>query len=329
MEVQWTASGGTIAPSGAFSSLTPGTYWIFGRDSVAARGSDSVAIVVDGGMTGDPGSIHDSIVAPPVRDSTPAPAYNGLYPNQPTGLRTVVDGAFSAASGLSDWRISSWGDISLRSDPTAPVPGTSVLDTRYPAGLPSGQAPVTMRAWAGGGGNGLTGPRYHRIYVSMWVKLSGTDFENQAVGTKLWYLGYGNNNADNDAFLMLHGTGATSRMSAMRVYTYISGTDDLDGPSHAHGQNLVNQALITAGRWHRIEVYMDQGTVDRANGVLRVWIDGTKVSEYTNVKYLDHRHGFTQGFFMWQWTPVWGGVGGVRDREDHILLDQVHIAGAD
>ena len=58
-----------------------------------------------------------------------------------------------------------------------------------------------------------------------------------------------------------------------------------------------------------------------------VWIDGRPVTDRRDVKFLDSRHGFVEGFFHWEWTPVWGGMGGVRDREDRMQIDHVFLAG--
>ena len=127
---------------------------------------------------------------------------------------------------------------------------------------------------------------------------------------------------------MLQGTGQVENMSAIRLVMNVSETDDRDGPSYAHTQNVDGRALVTVGDWHHIEVYLSQGTVDQRNGAVRIWVDGTKVSDYTDMKFLDSRHSFTEGFFDWQWTPVWGGVGGTRTREDHILLDHIYISGS-
>jgi hypothetical protein len=249
------------------------------------------------------------------------------HPNEPAGLTRVLehDGA-AVPGGLAGW----WSTptttrLTIAADGTAVASPAAVLDTKLPNGMASGVAPVTWRAWAEK--LSTSSPRYRRLYVSLWLKIPGADFQNQAVGTKLWYVAYGNTVQDNAGFLLLQGTGATALQSAMKLQLYLSETDDADGPSHAHGQNVDSRALVTVGAWHHLEVTLDAGTPDHADGAYRVWVDGVKVSESTAQKYLDSRHSFTQGFFMWQWTPVWGGMGGTRTRDDHLLVDHVYISG--
>ena len=160
--------------------------------------------------------------------------------------------------------------------------------------------------------------------------MKGENFENQKVGTKLWYLGYGNTAQGNDAFMMLQGNYRSAAVGrAFKLEIYVSPADDRDAPSEPVKQNVTDAALFTVGEWHDVEVYLDAGTPDHADGILRFWVDGRPVTDRKNVKFLDSRHGFVQGFFHWEWTPVWGGMGGVRDREDRMQIDHVYLAGAE
>ena len=307
--VTFSATGGSVSAKGLYTAgAGTGNFRVVATDPSSGR-SDTAQI-----------SILAAIAPPP-----PPTGGSAGYPHMPFGMSRVVENGFSSLSNgglFGNWPTPSSSNVSIRQDAGAPQSPGGVLDTRFPSGLNSGVAPVTWRAWASGE------PTYRKLYVSLWVKIPGSSFQNQPVGTKLWYVGYGNHEQDNDAFMMMHGTGEVSDMSAMRLFVYVSPCDDRDGASQPHDQNVDSRALLTVGAWHHVEVYMDQGTVDRSNGVLRVWIDGTKVSDYSNLQYLDSRHAFTDGFFGWQWTPVWGGMGGTRTREDHVLLDHVYIAGS-
>ena len=304
--VTFSATGGSVSPSGLYTAgASTGNFRVVATDPSSGR-SDTAQI-----------SLQAAIV-PPTGGSA-------LYPHQPSGMSRVIENGFQ---GFDSAIYGDWGSpsnttrVSISQDVAAPVSPNSVLDTRFPTGMESGIAPVTWRAWAPGA------PTYRKLYVSLWIKLPGATFQNQPVGTKLWYVGYGNKDQDNDGFLVLQGTGQVEDMSAIRLVMNVSETDDRDGPSYAHTQNVDGRALVTVGQWHHIEVYLAQGTVDQHDGTVRIWVDGTKVSDYTNMKFLDSRHSFTMGFFDWQWTPVWGGVGGTRTREDHILLDHIYISGS-
>ena len=162
------------------------------------------------------------------------------------------------------------------------------------------------------------------------MKIPSKDYENQSFGTKLFYLAHGNTARTNADFLFLKGGAhGTSIQSNIGLGMAISRVDHrVQGGSLTFYQN-VSGARFTAGAWHQVELYMDVGTVNAANGTLRIWVDGVKVTDYTSkIKFLDSRYSFTQGFYDFLWTPVWGGVGGVKSRSDYILLDHVLMAGA-
>ena len=337
VEVQWTASGGTIAPSGAFSSLTPGTYWIFGRDSVAARGSDSVAIVVDGGMTGDPGSIHDSIVAPPVRDSTPAPAYNMFYPHQPAGLQRVAENGFDGIPGSGagtelvgpggSWEASG-ENLATVSDPSAPQSAASVLQVAWRKGLHDG---------AGNHGyfNCVLGRDYRELYVSWRVKIPSRTFENQlSPGVKLLgYISYGKSDRRNQFFLQMLSTSSHQAVQAgpWRFRSDFTSEYALPGTSNPAQDYFDNQGTppeMAAGSWQQVEMYFKLNDDGRENGVYKLWINGALVQSYYDVTMISSAVGATRGFYQIHFDPIWGGhIGQVKQRDDALLIDHLYISG--
>ena len=118
-------------------------------------------------------------------------------------------------------------------------------------------------------------------------------------------------------------------MRSMQIVFSHSQADDRTGQGSGmpRYQNVNTAPLFTAGSWHLVEVYANVGTVDHYDGIARVWVDGTLVTERKDLKFLDSRYDFTQGFYQAEWTPVWGGVGGVKTRDDFMLLDHLYISG--
>ena len=118
-------------------------------------------------------------------------------------------------------------------------------------------------------------------------------------------------------------------MSSMQLYAGVSygdNRDPEDGVIKNYYQNAGSRQF-TVGEWHHIEMLVNVGSPDQANGSLRVWLDGELVLRHDGVKHLDSDYDFTQGIFQAEWAPVWGGVGGVRTRDDFMQVDNFYISG--
>ncbi|HXG48557.1 MAG TPA: hypothetical protein VNO52_13085 [Methylomirabilota bacterium] len=304
--VTWSASGGTISSAGVYSAgAAVGAFRVIASDAAGRR--DSAVVVVT--------------AAPP--------SSSGAYPNQPAGFRRIAEHAFGSrslgATALAgQWSDPTSGAYTAQTAPGAPLSPSGVLQVKWPAGLPAGVSPGKFTAWDRLDLRQAT--RYHELYISMRVRVLGTDFENQSVGTKLWYVGYGNTRHTNDGFIYLQGVGRQAKLPAMRILAQMSSQDV--GSSTPYPQNVTSAPLFTVGSWHHVEVYLKTGTVGRRDGVVRIWVDGVKVTDYTTVQFLDPVNNYTEGFFHFQWTPVWGGNNGDRrTRDDFMQLDHLYIAG--
>jgi hypothetical protein len=318
--VFYSATGGTISAGGLYKApSTAGSYSATAK--LAAAGGPSVSatapVTVTGGTTWSSGS----------------------HPNEPAGFTRVMENSLAASTLVGSTMAGSWGGpwygtgnfVPLVSDPTNPLGHSYVSKVVWPSGLAAGQSPTEFGGWNQSSSSSFAGNgRYRKLYVSIWVKIPTPDYQNQNTGTKLWYTAHGNMTQQNADFLLMEGTyNGTSIQSAMRLKMYISPADEAVTPgSLGYVQNVNQAALVTCGTWHQIEVYMDQGTIDHADGTLRIWVDRAKVTDYTgSVKFLDSAYNFTQGFYYYQFTPVWGGTGGTRTRTDAMLINSIYISG--
>jgi len=294
--VAFSTTGGSITSSGLYTAPTVG-------------GNYTVTAKVVGGTAAANASV--SVVGSGPTTSAPI----GSHPNLPAGFTTVAQNGFAGSSVPNSslggqWTSVAWHPEYIVSQVTAsnPLGMPYVTKTVWPAGLQSGEAPAKFVGW-NHASDYTQNTRYRKIYVSMVVKIPSSDYENQNTGTKIWYLAHGNTTQQNADFLMLGGTyNGTSIQNAMRIVMYISPADEAVSPgSKPYEQNVNTNALFTCGEWHQVEVYMDQGTVGNSDGTLRVWVDGVKVTDYTQrVKFLDAAYSFTQGFYALEWAPVWG-----------------------
>ncbi len=83
---------------------------------------------------------------------------------------------------------------------------------------------------------------------------------------------------------------------------------------------------MTTGSWHHWEAVLELNDISRANGVFRMWVDGNRVIDYSDVTYVTTETPY--GFNLWKWNPTWGGGNNVRrTRQDFVQIDDVYLSG--
>lgn len=212
-------------------------------------------------------------------------------------------------------------------DPTAPVSPPRVMRIKFPQGWRAGSGPVTWGGWDAAG-KGRRGQK-EQVYFSMWIKIEGTEFENQAVGTKMGFFGAATpiSYAPHNTWFFLKGPGRQITANAFPVEVHQS----LEGPG-APGdrvrniaQNVTRGRVMTVGVWHHWEALLSLNTPGQPNGIFKWWIDGDLVMNYANMTYI--YGSFTNGFYDFNFNPTWGGMGGVKTKEDAILIDHIYMSG--
>lgn len=285
---------------------------------------DSASPLNESAVSPDTNQIQLSSLSALGSQSPLAPNAN---PNEPAGyvrfaeidLSTLPNGLWKPLGQAGQWSWFPVGDPDLTLGSTT-VPGMAsapdYMSTRFPKGLKSSYAPVNFGGW-----QNRTAYK-SKVYLSVWMRIRGTSFENQAVGTKLGFMSYGDGSAGtrNQGYFMLQGAAKQGVYSSFAIkFTQ---------------QNIVNRnlypnidgsKLFTAGPWHHVEAVMEINSLGQANGKMKMWIDGTRVMDYSNVVYI--KPGKTEKFNYWIWNPTWGGVGGTRTRDDFIDIDHVYMSG--
>lgn len=254
--------------------------------------------------------------------TTSVPSSN--YPNEPNGYSVVFAHDFQAFPNGSngeagdDW-LEDGGHSSnntIVTDGTAPFGDTNVLRTRAPNGLAGGESYCNITVDQKDSG------RKTSQYFCLNFMIEGTDYQNQATGTKFGFFSYGDTAAGamNQSFLILVGTGATALQSAPNMELWQQGAI----ADRTLGSNLASSA-IAVGSWHRLEMLMTTNTIGSSNGLFKMWVDGSQTHNYTNVVYRDST--YSLGLAGWKWQPYWGGVGGTRSRDDYFRLAHVYMSG--
>lgn len=264
-------------------------------------------------------------------DAQLPPSGGNSHPNEPAGYARFAEHNMSSLPSfpktlgglMGSWFGFPQNDpdlVLVTPDTAAPESPPNVIQTIFKNNLNSGSAPVLMGGWdaIGSGGAG----QKSELYVSLWVKIVGNDYENQLAGTKLGFVAYGEqpSGAGNQGYWFLAGNGVQSIQSSFQL-SFIQ----QNHVSRRMNQNVNQSRLMTVGAWHQWEAVFELNDLGQANGIFKMWIDGTLIMDYSDVVYITN--GNVNRFFSWKWNPTWGGIGGQRTRADQINLDHVYLSG--
>ncbi len=310
--VTYSATGGSVNSSGLYTAgNTAGTF--------------RVIAVQQGGTLADTASI--AVASIPTGSACVA-GVAGSYPNQPAGMTRVFEHDFAAipngsngAAG-SNWLVEDGLSLlGIVTDPSASGGDPNCLRTRFPSGQSSGDAPVTLTVDMTDGGS----TRRTRQYFSLWFLVEGSNYENQAVGTKFGFFGSGDSDGGplNQGFLILRGTGTQQTMTAMALEFWQQGPGPVS--DRTLGRNVGSGNAATVGAWHHLEIVMVANTIGSSDGEFHMWVDGSRTHQYSNVVY--RSSAYPLAFRGWKWNPTWGGMGGTKTRNDYISFAHVYLSG--
>jgi hypothetical protein len=247
------------------------------------------------------------------------------WPNEPVGLTVLSEYGFDetlptgVAVPLSDgWRINNpAGYATQASDPGAPLSPPNVGQWRYPIGFAGGDAPATMYYQ-------LDSP--HEMYFSYSWKAS-TPWQGHPSGVNEISFVVAQ---DNILVVQMHGPPGGEGPYALIVTTEFTTSNghlensegDDPGTRHLFGNVNGGNYIVTPGQWYQIEVYFKMSTTSASrDGVIRWWVNGTLVGDYTTVNF-DVTHPWEE----FQFSPNWGGVGSAKTEEDHFWYDHVRLS---
>ncbi|MGE0352558.1 MAG: hypothetical protein AB7Q69_04895 [Gemmatimonadales bacterium] len=311
VSVNWSTTTGSISSSGLLTAgSTVGQFRVIAR---LANGTlaDTSDVFVSG--------------TPPSGSNEPA----GYVPFAIHRLSDIPVFGRAVGGVLGSWYAYPQGNsrLTIVSVPSAPQSPDSVIQTRFQTGLQAGTAPVDWGGWdiAGSGAAG----QKSKMYISMWVRIVGPDYENQASGTKVGFIAFGrppSSGSNEGTFWLDNGSGSQRVQSSFKMQFREQGIPQPNGQVTRNlTQNLTGASLMTAGSWHRWEAVLILNTAGQANGIFKMWIDGTPVMDYSDVTYVTSA--YNNGFNLFKWNPTWGGSGGNRTRDDLIQIDHVYISG--
>jgi hypothetical protein len=221
------------------------------------------------------------------------------WPHQPSGFSTLTDWAMNALTG-SGWNIvNSSGYATITADGAAPMSAPNVGQWRYPTGFGGGSAPATMYY--------PLPPAFNEGFVGITWKPSNPWQGHSSYVNKIFFLLGG---ACGNLIPIMYGPPGGPYQ--LRV-----------APEWGNWSWLtpnVNNVPVALGAWHKIELYFKYNT-GGANGVVRWWMDGTLIGDYSNISFP------ASGCFAeFQFSPTWGGVGDTKSQTDYFWFDHAFIS---
>jgi len=250
--------------------------------------------------------------------------------HQPAGYTRIMHNkadALPTASGWSTafdgvWHLNNYPPVSKVRDGGAPCSPPNVWSATYRPGLLAGSGPVTL---VGQSGPRATEARYWYIRICLKVGRNGK-FENQATGTKMWFLSVGDAPATGHCSIipMIKG----DAVQAIKPDWNAMATFECSGvlPTVRFLQIKSVDRPIKSDVWQVHEWLIDAGDIDKTNGRFRWWIDGKLVLDHKNHKFRTTKSGYSHGLSRWRWAPTWGGTKGVRTRADDYRIDDVFVS---
>jgi uncharacterized protein YjdB len=231
----------------------------------------------------------------------PPPPTGGSWPNMPSGYSVLTEQAFNPLQAVN-WELiwNSGGNGTITTDLNSPMSSGSVFQVRYPAGFPGGTAPATQWTPLGGRRN---------VFVGMWWKPSA-NWQGHASNVNKIQFVLPTEGGD----LYMTAYGPPGGPYQLRVCLQF-----LNGDTRAWLVPNVSSGTVELGQWHRIEWLMEAGT-NGANGVVKWWLDGQLVGNYTDVLFP------AGGLIEYKLSPTWGGMGDSKQQTDYFWFDHVTIS---
>lgn len=225
------------------------------------------------------------------------------WPHEPAGFVTLTDEPFDALD-QNGWfsaqrQTFNGSGLSLTADAGAPLSPSGVLQFKYARGFQGGSEPGVAFY--------VPPAPVRETYFAFWWKPSNP-WQNHETDI--------NTIAD----LFAETTGV--------IFIQIDGSNntvdvvpEFVGDTRILTPNVRATPLVL-GAWHKIEWYVKYSTTGISrNGVTRWWLDGVLQGEYTDLQMPPDA-----GFVEYDFSPTWGGAGGVKTQTDFFWIDHVYIS---
>jgi hypothetical protein len=271
--VNWSATGGTISSTGQYTAgNTVGTF--------------RVIAVQQGGTLADTSAVVIQVLPPPGSNACTF---------EPAGMTPVFNSPWDAvppvapANDAFGWNVRSLFErtnkLFIRQDAAAPKSPSNVIEGVFPQGSSGGSAPFRLTR------------NFNRntaeLYFCIFTMLDPQFTNNGNTGTKF-------------GFILTPYAGGTSGLNHYFNLTTNLGIN-LQSAGAILNRNMRSSFSLVnhRGEWVKIEFYVKGNSVGNADGIARMWVNGVRVLDATDVQYflpaqLPAFNGIT-------WNPTYGG----------------------
>jgi hypothetical protein len=242
------------------------------------------------------------------------------WSNEPAGYTTLTERPFNAL--VEDGWLSELTDgASIQTDATAPRSPSNILRSGYPAASPGGESHVDLEKITGG---------YTKNYLSFYIKFSD-NFQGHTSSTNKLIFNWIHGNPA--TFLSAEGAGPSQLLPTVRLQNMPAA----ESREYLYPNVEPSDPELTRGIWHRWEVLYIANTCPdvgdplppcSADGVVRFWLNGILIGEYTDVTFSDTDVGRSEIWSVLELSPVWGGTGDTVDEFMWFDIDHLYLSAS-
>jgi hypothetical protein len=158
-----------------------------------------------------------------------------------------------------------------------------------------------------------------QVYLSIWARISPNWVGNQSNTNKMFFVGVAGGN--NQFFLSAEGSGSSPLQAQVRL----QGINDPRSRIHPNRTPV----QITRGAWQRWEFVLKCNSgLNRADGSIDMWINGTHVTSVSDVNWTQTKHPTRAcNMNMFNWNPTYGGGGASPGVNQYLWFDRVYVSG--
>lgn len=280
-----TPSVATVSASGLVTAAAAGTATV----SATSEGRSGTATVTVTGGGGGGGAI---------------------YANEPAGMTLVTETPWNVRLPAG-WQYADRSSTSrITVDATAPVSPSNVLEYLYPQGYPGGGEPAV---------HGINLANVREVFVGIHFKFS-PNWQGHASGINkilnVWPVG----GTAGFYWLVMREIGEVSGSPYFIEATMPQGVD-VSGCQLTYGGAPganVRQIPVVPGTWYKLEAHW-QARNGASGGRIRWWLDGVLLADFNNLNCAG------TAFEWFEIAPTWGGVDGVKNRNDYLRFDHLRL----
>lgn len=238
-----------------------------------------------------------------------------VWPNRPASFVTALDCPFNSkptpsrdAAGCGIENFYNAGAIDQ--DGTAPLSPSNVYTSWLSAGQSTGGTQL----------NYVTSQTYREMYVGLMWR-TNSQFSCLALADKMWFI-------RGPGTVGFFGMDCTSGDTTANIL-FSHNSPGIDN-SHTCALDLglacfpnVNAFRFPLGSWVKLESYIKSSTTPTSrDGIVRWWVNGTLVGNYTNMNYGE------QGLNEWIWTETWAALQPQFQKSVPLIhyIDHLHIS---